>query len=357
MSIKNNAFKYPLKEHVKYVTEAYFKIKSIVPRIHRVEAYLKRGDLYELSRTLCAYTPKKEGVSDTVYEKVKFFKMMGVKFSLHYWSPANRPDYKIKVTDPTPEALMELGRRVPNLTISYAEYAIDFMCEEPKYVPYVHGLLRRYLRFPGYTGAVCAGGMPFIGGDDNRDENSVSYFCNAGKEPNAVKIYERGPDSARSRKDDGKPMWNMEDVDRVRLEFIFAKGRGSHHLKKHRIKYLEHFSVCPEMIKMLDGKFQFCVFREKEYEDKRRKKRKSYPLESDHYAELDDSGGIESFHLEYLEAKKRGVNVQRYCLEAKSMEPLMHRIREALARYDEDWTKAALAVWENRYGTIEPMVG
>lgn len=355
MNNKSNTPKYSLYEHTRYVNNAYYKIKGIVPRIHRVEAYLKRGDLITLILKLGAYTPNKEGVKDTVYEKVKYFKLEKVKFSFHYWSPSNRPDYKIKVTNPTPEALIELSRRVPELTVSYVEYAIDFMCEESKFVPYVHGLLRRYLRFPGYTGPVYAAGTPFIGGDDDRVENSVSYFSNTGKKPNAVKIYERGPDSTKQWKD-GKPWWHMDDVDRVRLEFIFSKERGGYHLRKHRLKDFGYFAICPEMEKMLEGRFQFCVFKEKKYKEAGRLRGKPYPLESDHYYELDDSGGIESFHLEYLEAEKRGVNARMYCIEARSMAPLMRMIRQALARYDESWREAAKAVYENRYGKFNPAV-
>lgn len=309
-----------------------------------------------LSFALGAYTPKKEGVKDTVYEKVKYFKLKGVHFSLHYWSPSNRPDYKIKVTDPTAEALVELNLRVADLTVSYAEYAVDFMCEEAKYVPYVHGLLRRYLLFPGYRGAVYAGGMPFLGGDDDRIENSVSYFSNAGEEVNAVKVYERGPDDARGWKD-GKPWWHMDDVDRVRMELIFSKGRGSYHLKKHGIKHLVAFAICPEMKAMLDGRFQFCVFREKEYKEREKTRKRTYPLESDHYFELDESGGIESFHLECLAAEKRGGNVQNYCVEAKSMAPLMRRVQKALGDYDAQWKRTAIAVFEKRYGKFKPLTG
>lgn len=330
------------REFRAFADSAYRKIKDVVPHIHRVEMYLRKGAIEELSRVLRAYTPKSYQTADPTYRKVKFFELKGVKFSLHYWSDPNRPDFRIKAASPTPESLIELNRRVPDLVIRYVEYAVDFMCEEPEDVPYVHWLLRKYLWFPGYTGPVDAAGSPFKGVDDDRIENSVSYFWNNGKEPNAVKIYERGPDKLKKIKEDGKPWWHMKDVDRVRLEFVFTKNKGKYHLKNQGIRLLEKFMMSPNMAAMLKDKFESCVF----------EGTTALPAEWEVYEQMDDSGGIESFHLERLYAENQGISTVDYRVNAKHMVPLMITVRKALEAYDKMWRKAALSELKRRVKII-----
>ncbi|MCJ2164693.1 MULTISPECIES: hypothetical protein [unclassified Pseudodesulfovibrio] len=323
-----------------FVHKVLSKIVQVKPHIHRVELFLKTGQIDVLSHNLMAFAPKKAEIKDPTYREVKYFNLRGVKFSLNWWSESNYPDFRIKAVNPTPEALMELNRRVPDLVVSYVEYAVDFVCKESRDVLGVHWLLRRYLWFPGHTGAGTCAGSPFLGVDDHRAENSVSYFWNAGKKPNAVKIYERGPDALKRMKEDGKPWWHMDDVDRVRLEFILTDERGKYHLKKYGVRNLEGFFLCPRMEAILGGKFKFCVF----------EGHGDYPQEWGSYCEVDDCGGIDSFHLERLAAERRGVNINVACVEAASMAPLSRVIKAKLRRFDEEWRQAVMDVYERRFG-------
>lgn len=259
-----------------------------------------------------------------------FFHLQGIEFKIYYWTETSKAGAMVEVVSPSPAALMDLSQRLRALNMASVEYAIDFMCESATDAPLVHWLLRRYCHFPGYTGAVNSAGRVFTGIDDEGDENSVSYFWNnSRREPNAVKIYERGTDVP---KDKGQRFWRMDDLDRVRLEFVFSNGKMAARRKKLGVKFLQGFRKCPRMADVLEGKFRFCVFQ----------KSSVLPREWDLYPELDGSGGIESFHVEWLAAVRKLKNAHQCHRDSVLMAPLMRKIRSELVRYDESWAKQAV---------------
>ncbi|GAB7023805.1 hypothetical protein JCM12178A_23630 [Salidesulfovibrio brasiliensis] len=261
-----------------------------------------------------------------------FFHLQGIEFKIYYWTETSKAGAMVEAVSPSPAALMDLSQRLRALNMTSVEYAIDFMCKTAVDVLLVHWLLRRYSHFPGYTGAVNSAGRVFTGIDDEGDENSVSYFWNnSRREPNAVKIYERGPDALKRVKDNGQPFWRMEDLDRVRLEFVVSNGKLAARRKRLGVKFLQGFRNCPRMSDVLEGTFRFCVFQ----------KSSQLPQEWDHYPELDGGRGIESFHVEWLAAVRKLKNAHQCHRDSALMAPLMRKIRSELVRYDERWAKQA----------------
>lgn len=328
------------------VDSAYFKITGIVPHIHRLEMFQHTGHAGVIRDCLPTFKQLDADDKEPAYRYMSHFYLEGVKFTIYFWSRSYVPDIKIRTVSPTPESLSALSDRLPFLKVSSAEYALDFMCKSPESVPLVHWLLRRYCYFPGYAGNVAAGGCVFKGIDEERIENSVSYFWNNPRslkgKPNAVKSYERGHDDTRREKGDGTPWWHMNDVDRVRLEFTMDGQRGDRALKKLGIKSIREFLHSPKMAEMLPGRFRFCAF----------KGSSNLPVEWGQYNELDASGGIECFHREYLAAKERGLNPGQYLVDSELMAPLMRKIHNALLRHDEQWEDAFSKCVSKRWATL-----
>jgi hypothetical protein len=313
-------------------------IKEIDPHIHRVELFLRKCHTTELRKKLPKFKQRDSDGREPAYRYMANFPLEGETFTMYYWSETNIPDVKFKVTGPSQAALAALLKRFPQVCMSSVEYAVDFKCKKES-VKEVHWLLRRYCYFPGYTGNVAAGGEPFMGVDDERVENSVSYFWNKGCKPNAVKIYERGDDDDRYEKEGGSPWWHVDDAVMVRLEFTFAGPNGSRNFKKWGIKSLRKFLRSPRMVGMLEGRFRFCAF----------KGSSQLPSEWEDYLERDASGGIESFHNEYLVARAKGLNASQYLADSVLMAPLMKKIEVALVRHDKRWRRKARKALE-QYG-------
>ncbi|BDQ38754.1 hypothetical protein SYK_31140 [Pseudodesulfovibrio nedwellii] len=262
------------------------------------------------------------------YNYMAFFHLQGIEFKIYYWNKPKKAGAMIEVTSPSPASLEDLWKRLKALHMTSVEYAIDFKCKEAADAPLVHWLLRRYIRFANYTGPVTSAGRVFTGIDDEGDENSVSYFWDNVRKYIAVKIYERGLDLPDDEKRDGKPSWSMDCLDRVRLEFTFKNDKAKEKRKRLNVKYLNGFRRCPRMLELLDGQFAFSVF----------KKGNHLPREWDHYPELDASGGIESFHVEWLAAANKVSNPYQCYRDSVLMAPLMKKIQLALKDYDQRWT-------------------
>jgi hypothetical protein len=174
-------------------------------------------------------------------------------------------------------------------------------------------------------------GGEFTGCYAERNENSGTYYHAGGKGykagTNRVKYYERGRDGKRETKDDGKPWWAVEDLDRLRLEFLITNARDGKKLQTVGAKSIGGFIRSPKMVDVLKGKLDFCVF-----EGSNR-----LPLEGMPYRKLDSSGEGNCFQQEFLAAKARGINPCQYKKKSTLMTPLMDRIHRALVHHDKGW--------------------
>lgn len=318
--------------HSGFVREACRKIVGIAPHIHRVTMSVEKAPMNLLRARLPKFNQLDSDGRRAAYWYMAYFYLQGVKFKIYYWTESRKADAMVEVVSPSPASLVDLSQRLRALNMSSVEYAIDFKCGTASDVPMVHWLLRRYAHFPGYTGPVNAGGRVFRGIDDDGDENSVSYFWNQSKgNPNAVKIYERGPDGLGCEKENGKPFWIMDELDRVRLEFVLTNEKLAKKRKDLGVKSLSGFRHCPRMADVLGGQFSFSAFT----------KSNKLPREWGRYAEFDASGGIESFHVEWLAARRKVSNIQQCYRASRLMTPLMRKVQNELALYDEKWAAQA----------------
>lgn len=331
----NNVFR-SLGHYRDEVEQILDGISEIKPKIHKMRlsclAYYK-----ELAECLPDFRIVDADHHMPGYELMGRFKLKGDRYKLYFYGEPYCPYSMFDVVEPSPASLVRLDKWMDSpVTVSSAEYAIDFICKGHQEVQRLLWLLRRTLYFPWRTGDIVSLGGPIVSVKTDGDENSLVRFWNrpnkhTGKSSNAVKLYERGEDKDIDPLGLGKPYWLMADVDRVRLEFLFSFKRHRAKFQKYLLRDLSGFSLCPSMSEVLDGQFKFAAF----------KGGKGLPEEWMEYTERDATGVPGCFHQERSIAKGKVKNISQHTVDSVVMGPLMKQIREALIAHDINWAQEA----------------
>lgn len=320
------------------VEDALACIEKCKPHIHRIAIsvpHTKWANLRKLSPNFKQRA--NQGKRATKYRKTANFTLKG-KNTRVFFDPIMGclPSAIIEVTSPTPKFLRKVLAQFPNALVSRVEYSLDFMCSSPTSVAKVLWLLRRYCYLPYCTGGVSVVGGPCSDGMARRSENSVCRFLKRGKRNGhsmvEANVYERGANSHARRKGKSKKCWAHSDTDRVRLEFILSNSKNRTFPKLLGSNMLASFYAFPKMALVLERKFRFAAF----------KGSSQLPSEWERYREADRSGGKGCFQMEYIRAKRLGLNQRQYMYRPEIMQGLSADIEQALQRYDRKW-KAAVS--------------
>lgn len=312
-------------------------ITDIRPLIHRVELS-GRCSYDEIEKNLGHQKVLNEHEEENLPVHLRgcafatYLQLGGSKLTVAYrpYAENYKPTCVIRTSDSSPELFFRLVNALSTMTVSSVEYAIDFFCKNQQAVSNLFYLIRRYLFIPRCKDAFLMGGE-FEGFCEPRDTNAVYKFKFLGAKH--VKIYERGDDRKKRIDNDGQPYWLHNDVDRVRLEFTFRSKGGR--LRKIGIGKLSSLMLNPHFESMMfpeDPQFDEIQFKNFMPHSK-------LPQDHDDYDTRDENGNIESFQVEYFNARSIGIdNLSRYIEDSPKLDPFKNKIRKALREFDKKWS-------------------
>jgi hypothetical protein len=252
------------------------------------------------------------------------------RLTCYYYPPSKsyKPKCMMTTVSPSPALLYRVGESLPFLKVSSVEYAVDIFCDSPMAVQDLFYVFGRYLFVPRSKNVYRKGG-PFHGYRESRSINAVlSYSFNSNGK--YVKLYERGKDELKITKN--PPSWRTKDIDRLRFELTIR--RGCRKLQMHGIGELYNFALnpyCEDILfpeKAKNHEIQFKVFT------------KHHDLPQDHidFTTKDKKGNMETFQLEYWDAKNKPIsNLNNYVSEKKELDNLKERIRRSAKLFDLRW--------------------
>jgi hypothetical protein len=231
------------------------------------------------------------------------------------------PRCVIEMSYPSVRFLLDLYEKLNKLNVSYVEYAVDLYFDKTPLIREHFETLRRYISFPYQRSG-------WLLRDISQDEVERMNACY--KTPK-VTLYERGPDELKHTAD-GKACWRLADCDRIRIEY-WAGTKDLRALekdedKKGEVCKLKSFIKNPRFGPMMAGRFRFYSFRSNPY---------GWPVKSDKYTARDKYNHSGTFHNEYIQAARRGVNARQYREEVPELMGLLRDIEVRAKRFDRAW--------------------
>ena len=211
------------------------------------------------------------------------------------------------------ELLQRLNSSLKILHVRSIEYSIDLYCHDRESLQRLFLTLRRYLHIPYQRDAKLYGEKHIAWGDKTR--------MNTVYKASDVKMYERGPDGKKKRID-----WNVEDCDRVRLEFTANKTA----LRQRGISTLDDLISDARFYEINHDIYKFIYFEGS----------KKLPQCWEGYTSSDERGNMNCLQLEINNFRNRIKNLNQYLKEAEAFDPLRLAIVDAMHQFDEKWVNA-----------------
>ena len=221
----------------------------------------------------------------------------------------------LEMTQPSQEWLIRLNTRLPGLNVSSVEYAVDIYTQDSRSAQDLLHLLAKYLHCRWKRSSRMIG-ENLIESPSLDRMNTVIHLDNA-------KFYSRGPD--KKKREEG---WNMEDCDRVRIDF---KATNEYYLRRYGITKLDEFIKMPWMNKILDSKFQFRTFHKSVF--------LGIPGECEFFNECDENGVPVTFQSRLIELKRKVSNIYPYVIEPRGLKHLQFMWQLAISRFDWNWVR------------------
>lgn len=338
-----------------HIMSALSGIKRIEPRIHRIRLsngyidYKQLRDkygwpgLHQMGETENRIEPNYRFCAHITHGKNEFSFYTGRK-------EYKFPKCRISTSCSQPEFLHFLSQIFPTAILAYVEYAIDFFCKDQDAVADVFCIFRRYLWFPRSCHTTMAGGT-FYGWREPREENAVQQVWNKHGKYVRARLYERGPDDAEQKKDNGAPYWDHSDCDRVRWEKVMRLN--SKPFVKGGIRTLNDILDNPRFADIVEKEIQFMKF----------EKTNVLPRDWEDYNIPDKDGYAECFQEVYYFANKCGrVNVSQCKVEAERFRGLKFRLQREFQNFEENWSKEvaqirgkgySVAIYNNKITNIK----
>ena len=315
----------PKAFHRNIIRTALSGIKEITPLIHRSKFFIKQcrfGEVAERLGKIKVLSPKESLmylIREPGYRQVGFIQREFGVLTV-YFNPKEAwwPKFRFHTNHSSQDALMALYDDFPELEVSSLEYAIDFFCDSPKSVSNLFYILRRYMFFPHAKSTIIRGDKS-LGWNESRKYNSV-YHVDMGK--NHAKIYERGDDNNGLR---GRSGWLHKNVNRVRLEFTFARP----FLVRKNITDLRSLIIDPKFRHLCSPRIQFKHF----------KTTSPFSKYYEEYTATDKDGNNGSIMEEIFKAKRelKFENPLQYLTHNKKLNTLKMDIFYELRKLDNNW--------------------
>jgi len=215
------------------------------------------------------------------------------------------PSSFIEISNPSLEYLIELNEAVPNLSNHLLEYTLDLYRDSSGAVRRLFNVLPKYYYVPHARKVRGPRGR-------NKQSNDFNRTIYIGK----LKIYERGKD--KEKMDDG---WRRSELDRVRVEYEATEG----FLSYHGMNSLNDLIVNCNFERIFLKRFQFKIFRNSG----------QLPKENNKY---DDEHGLECFQMEYLKARKLGIDrLDQRIKDDPEFDSLKKSVRRKVKKFDKKW--------------------
>ncbi|MCB2168869.1 MAG: hypothetical protein KQI78_14510 [Deltaproteobacteria bacterium] len=308
-------------------------IRAIEPKLHvlRFSSSYRYDDLKERLGRLkkdVDYISEEKRYKDRYIRNFKHFSLYCLINPTEKYLPNSYIEFHPKTSRPSDykKVVNELKEKLPDLTISKIEYAIDLICypqdSSCNPVQYVFDMLRYYIYFPYKRNAKTLPDDTFS--LSNEPINISRSFKLETEEPedDEVKIYERGTDESKNESGG----WDIEDADRVRIEYTCCRKNLKNKLGLDTIEDLLECSMFSEAVENL---FRFVEFKHGTH----------LPKLGDPYTVEDESGYAGTFHYEFKHAKEQGVvkNIAQNVFDVPHFEPLMDTIASKTDEFDSEW--------------------
>ena len=304
------------------------RIKAINPHIHRLVLTGKRYLFRDLEKFFYQLSTGHDPHHNSFYQRTSFGYHNGKRWTV-LTNPMSgyMPQCKLWTVGIEPEDLYDLALAFPRLIVECAEYALDFMCDEPEHVRSVFNLIKRN----SY--------VPYLRPDKfalyDHSENCTLHLGN-------YKIYERGPDDAATyvMENDStirRTTWAFNVLDRVRIE-LTARSRL---LINNFTREIDTFCACPSF----DGirftpngrpRLRFVKFKDGTAAE--------YPKEYDPYEEeqLNIDGFPRSIQNELFFLRDLNPRASSKLINDDGFHWLRIRMKQAVAAFDSNWRRRVI---------------